>query len=477
MNKYTFQIVLALILLSACGQEPNTTPSPEPTASPTPGVMPSPTPEATPTPSPLPKPTPSPTPLTQVEVQDITSELFTEKQDTLHSLIVKGSKDDLRVAVIWDYDTAKMTQIHYPTHQVKTFTIQNLSPYHTTSQVASHSSGIIFANDNCLELFSLEDNTSTPYVCSPSGKKIQGVYTAQNNTLYSFGQFVPPEKLKQLAELAHGSYSERLSQSINSSAYHLTEHSDKRTYQELFTTHPVGGSYLLNYADAYGEGNSWGIPPLKGWQNIVSWENLSIKNVYYILNNYAKEPYISVSNDSKNTPLPPDIPSKIPYIQDGPVAQATLWQPHHLTVDSQQNVYFIDQFITQNKRFSYIRHIAQGQVKTLIAQTRSTGEFFPQADFYLSDLSSNATPDQYADYITLIALNETDQTLYIATSTGELFSFDLNAQKLTLISEDIPHDLKDLEIGPEGDLYAINDSSLFHIRIPESLKIPETAPS
>ena len=77
----------------------------------------------------------------------------------------------------------------------------------------------------------------------------------------------------------------------------------------------------------------------------------------------------------------------------------------------------------------------------------------------------------------LIALDETDQTLYIATSTGELFSFDLNTQKLTLISEDIPHDLKDLEIGPEGDLYAINDSSLFHIRIPESLKTPETDPS
>ena len=91
-------------------------------------------------------------------------------------------------------------------------------------------------------------------------------------------------------------------------------------------------------------------------------------------------------------------------------------------------------------------------------------------DVYLSDLSSNATPDQYADYITLIALDEAHQTLYIATSTGELFSFDLNAQKLTLISEDIPHDLKDLEIGPEGDLYAINDSSLFHIRIPDQLK-------
>jgi hypothetical protein len=139
-------------------------------------------------------------------------------------------------------------------------------------------------------------------------------------------------------------------------------------------------------------------------------------------------------------------------------------------VDNKQNVYFIDQFITQNKRHAYIRQIAQGQVKTLIAQIRNTGEFFPQAGFYLSDLSTQATPDQYADYITLMNLDETRQTLYIATSKGELFVFDLNQQHLSLISEEIPVDLKELEIGPEGDLYAINDSSLFHIRIPEHLK-------
>lgn len=458
-------LVIFLLGLNSCVQEPNrqsSEPDTEPYTSP---VLPSPS---------LIKSTLDPSSSTAlpiatqagtIQVNDITPKELNGQ--FFLGLTTAGKKESIDIFLALEnnqkYTLLKLNLQNKGLHSEEIFKLNDTAIFsdQKVHQIAAHQSGVVFYQNNCIKHFSFLTQRLEINTCNlAKGNNVDEILSL-SEYIYLFGSYIPQEIIEEHKILR------------NSSSYHFSGPVRKETdvLPNLFVTQPVGGATVVKDLNSNLSRVSWGILPPRIWENAAAWKNLTYPALFYTLNGYPQNPFLS-SYTQKSEEIPSDlVKGDIPYIQDGEFVKATIWQPSYVIMDKQKNIYFIDR-IGQFSEYNYIRQVSQGKISTLISEKKTERKGYPQPSLILNEVYAF---ENDTGIIQNIAIDLNLNLLYILTNKNKLFFLNLTTNSLSFLA-DLPElqgekfNLKDLSVGVDGNLYVMNTEKIFQILVPDHLK-------